>query len=714
MARRRWMVAFGPHILQTFLPMTIGVLIGVVMTQQAIRFDSEGSLDIKVPRMIETRVPGSDKDEIRKSWWVDKGILHTVLAINGHFNNNGSLKLPDVTEIWLDIGINMDKTTPPGKSFKYLQDTPGTYYLGFEPILDKFAHHVSRRSMADRLADYGGLRLPGVRDPSRGMLFPIAVGNKENNMAEFHVSAVDGCSSLNKQRTKLELMHGGWNQTNSKMGSWASRGCGNTRQLRRVPTITLEVVLGTWLQGHSVEFAHIDVQGGEMDVLESAGSLIKNIKRLLLEVPSPKCVTLTSDAATCHQIIAQLDKMGFEAEDAIREDGETFVGLKRGLISCEDIPFESWNTACEFDVLFVRKDVESLNLENGKPRQPTFEDNRKYTKALVSRHCRVSIGLTQQPTRPMKKAVKALAKTLKHAGVTLGLLLIIFASIIWAVYLSALYFLYQYLPVLSQVALGVCVGGQLYWFYRFGYGHFGVGPKPLLPDLTINETGSEASKVVRFVCISDTHGDHDRMEIPTGDVLIHAGDFTRFGSIEEIKSFNTWLSKLPHKKKIICAGNHDIELDPDISADAQKAEELLDGCVYLNGKIIDVQGVKIYGSPMQLGFSKGVAHAFGRSPDQMKEHWESQLPADSKIDIILTHAPPHGILDRVFTSKRVGDKHLLGTLRRIRPKFCIFGHIHESYGVQADSKSGCICINASSCTMLGAARHPPIVFDIKI
>lgn len=47
----------------------------------------------------------------------------------------------------------------------------------------------------------------------------------------------------------------------------------------------------------------------------------------------------------------------------------------------------------------------------------------------------------------------------------------------------------------------------------------------------------------RFVCISDTHSRTDPIQMPYGDVLIHAGDFTELGLPSEVKKFNEWLGK---------------------------------------------------------------------------------------------------------------------------------------------------------------------------
>lgn len=47
----------------------------------------------------------------------------------------------------------------------------------------------------------------------------------------------------------------------------------------------------------------------------------------------------------------------------------------------------------------------------------------------------------------------------------------------------------------------------------------------------------------RFVCVSDTHSRTDPVQMPYGDVLIHAGDFTELGLPSEVKKFNEWLGR---------------------------------------------------------------------------------------------------------------------------------------------------------------------------
>ncbi len=68
---------------------------------------------------------------------------------------------------------------------------------------------------------------------------------------------------------------------------------------------------------------------------------------------------------------------------------------------------------------------------------------------------------------------------------------------------------------------------------------------------------------LRFVVISDTHNLHEKIHIPDGDVLIHAGDFTNHGSLLEVQRFTNWFKSLPHPVKVLVPGNHDMILDKE-------------------------------------------------------------------------------------------------------------------------------------------------------
>ena len=50
------------------------------------------------------------------------------------------------------------------------------------------------------------------------------------------------------------------------------------------------------------------------------------------------------------------------------------------------------------------------------------------------------------------------------------------------------------------------------------------------------------------------------------------------------------------------------------------------------------------------------------------------IPEDT--DIVITHGPPYGILDKIYNGQSVGCKILLNVIERVKPKVHIFGHIH--------------------------------------
>jgi Icc-related predicted phosphoesterase len=228
---------------------------------------------------------------------------------------------------------------------------------------------------------------------------------------------------------------------------------------------------------------------------------------------------------------------------------------------------------------------------------------------------------------------------------------------------------------------------------------------------------------LRFVCISDTHTHTENLKqnIPDGDVFIHCGDFSYSGQPREIEKFKTFLNSLPHTKKVVIAGNHDITFDKERYEGLKKKFNLkpaLDeidklkifekDVVYLENSSIDLFGYKIYGSPY---CNRYYTWAFMKNDENLAEIWE-QVPNDT--DIFLTHGPPMYIGDLTVENVYAGSSTLYREIRdRIKPKLHIFGHIHEGYGCYTDEKiPGTIFIN---CALLDSEYNlvnSPIVFDL--
>jgi Icc-related predicted phosphoesterase len=211
---------------------------------------------------------------------------------------------------------------------------------------------------------------------------------------------------------------------------------------------------------------------------------------------------------------------------------------------------------------------------------------------------------------------------------------------------------------------------------------------------------------MRIVAISDTHEQHDQLNIPDGDVLIHSGDFTYTGKVEAVVSFNAWLGRLPHKYKIIIAGNHDklFERNPTL------AESLITNAVYLKDSSVDIEGLSFYGSPWTPSFGHGWAFNANRG-EHIQLYWD-KIP--EKTDVLITHGPPYGLLDEVphyNGVENVGCEKLMEEIiYRVKPKIHIFGHIHEGYG-QIELYSVKF-VNASTCTGSYMPTNKPIVIDL--
>ncbi|MGM0774422.1 metallophosphatase domain-containing protein [Marinobacter sp.] len=209
---------------------------------------------------------------------------------------------------------------------------------------------------------------------------------------------------------------------------------------------------------------------------------------------------------------------------------------------------------------------------------------------------------------------------------------------------------------------------------------------------------------MRLVCISDTHSMHRQVQVPDGDILIHAGDCLGVGTLEELEDLDNWFSEQPHRHKILIAGNHDWCLQDEPA----EAEALVKNAIYLRDSGTEIGGLKFWGSPWTPVFFDW-AFNLARG-ETIAERW-SQIPADT--DVLITHGPPSGILDQVITKtdyQSVGCDDLTRELERLTLKMHVFGHIHESHGQQRHED--CLFVNASTCNGNFKPLNPPVVVDL--
>lgn len=208
---------------------------------------------------------------------------------------------------------------------------------------------------------------------------------------------------------------------------------------------------------------------------------------------------------------------------------------------------------------------------------------------------------------------------------------------------------------------------------------------------------------MRFVAFSDTHNYHTQTRVPEGDVLLFGGDMCARGTLEEVRLFGEYVRSLPHPHKVVIAGNHDWPFE----LAGERAIETLGALHYLQDGELVIEGVKIYGSPWQPEFCQWAFNVPRGAP--LRKIW-AKIPDDTNI--LVTHGPPHGILDQTARGVAAGCEALRERVEELSElKAHIFGHIHEAYGRL--EMGGCTFYNASICDLYQRGPvNQPWVFDL--
>lgn len=210
-----------------------------------------------------------------------------------------------------------------------------------------------------------------------------------------------------------------------------------------------------------------------------------------------------------------------------------------------------------------------------------------------------------------------------------------------------------------------------------------------------------------ITAISDTHEQHWNydLKIPKSDVLIHSGDMTMGGAVRAVASFINWFKDQPATHKVLIAGNHDFcfqgserDLVVSIAKDS--------GVIYLEDQAVEINGVKFWGSPWQPWHNDWAFNL--QRGKQISRKWKL-IPDDTNV--LITHGPPMGILDRTKRDTLVGCEDLGIRIRQLKKlKAHIFGHIHESYGTLISHNVR--YVNACSSDLRYHLINEPITFEV--
>lgn len=183
---------------------------------------------------------------------------------------------------------------------------------------------------------------------------------------------------------------------------------------------------------------------------------------------------------------------------------------------------------------------------------------------------------------------------------------------------------------------------------------------------------------MKIVCISDTHRKlYSLGLLPEGDILIHAGDMTSRGGLAEtmaeLDELEYFAKKAKYRHVLVISGNHDFLAQKDLNAMQKLCSER--DLTYLQDESVTIDEIKFYGSPYTPEFFNW---AFMKPRNEIHKVWD-KIPADT--DVLITHGPPLGILDKNIDGEPCGDEALLDAVQRVKPKYHIFGHIHQSSGI---------------------------------
>jgi Icc-related predicted phosphoesterase len=201
---------------------------------------------------------------------------------------------------------------------------------------------------------------------------------------------------------------------------------------------------------------------------------------------------------------------------------------------------------------------------------------------------------------------------------------------------------------------------------------------------------------MRILHLSDTHNLHRQLSnLPAADVIVHSGDISYAGIGNEVVDFIEWFGELDYKYKIFIAGNHDYCLD-------EKQQEVIqsflpDNCYYLCNSGITIEDINFWGVPLFMS-----DYIAGNFPQKM-----AKIPKDT--DVLISHRPPIGILDNA-NNIAFGCPDLLQVVLEVSPRYHLFGHIHNAYGIKKIEDT--TFVNAALVDEEYRLINNPFVFEI--
>lgn len=203
---------------------------------------------------------------------------------------------------------------------------------------------------------------------------------------------------------------------------------------------------------------------------------------------------------------------------------------------------------------------------------------------------------------------------------------------------------------------------------------------------------------MRLALLADLHG---RLpEIPPCDLVLVAGDLCPGPMRVEgrwrpdlsddsaynwlCRDFSNWTARNPGT--VVVAGNHD-------TAVQARGFPPLKNTIYLQDSWCVVNGLHIWGTPWIPTFDH-LAFNLDDGPRGDKIDVALRRDVEHCVDVLLCHAPPHGVADKLPDGTSFGCRHILRFVRHARPRLVVCGHAHEAAGTHV-LRGGTVVVNAA-------------------
>lgn len=229
---------------------------------------------------------------------------------------------------------------------------------------------------------------------------------------------------------------------------------------------------------------------------------------------------------------------------------------------------------------------------------------------------------------------------------------------------------------------------------------------------------------MKILATSDMHGNLENLDFSGIDIAFFAGDIAPLrghgawyvhDQLEWMNGeFHDFCSSWPKTKIVFIPGNHDFFplIREQFSTKLHGKDlslKLSENATMLIDKLVEIDGLKIYGTPWVPIIS--YRWAFEADHDRLARKF-SEIPFG--IDVLLTHTPPRldyldVSLEYGVDSSKFGSPELADEIFRKNPKICFCGHIHSGQHIMSRLNESQIWNVARVNESYGIAYDPVIV-----